>query len=111
MTPDLQNTIASLANKLGVTVEYLWPKLVGNAMVEAWCGVIFGTLGTVVSVFALRWGLSTIREHEYDMKPAGIIASIISAALIILLPIVVICSLPNAIYPEAHALRLLTGDR
>ena len=106
MTPELQNTLAALANKLGVSVEYLWPKLVGHAKVDAWTGIIFGSIGMVVVVFILKWAFKVIREDD-DLFPAGVLTAIIAGIFAIVLPIMVACSISNACYPEASALHSL----
>ena len=106
MTPELQNTLAALANKLGVSVEYLWPKLVGHALVDAWTGIVFGAIGMVVVVLALKWAFKTIREGG-ELEFAGILTAIVAGVSAIILPIMMVYCIPNVCYPEAAVLRSL----
>lgn len=106
MTPELQNTLAALAAKLGVTIEYLWPKLVGHAQVGAWSTIIFCAVGIVGSAFALRWciktGLAPKDELVYLLSSTGLF---VFTTLMIALPIVLTSKVPDAIFPEAAAIK------
>ena len=101
MNPELQNTLAMLANKMGTTSERLWPLLVAKAKFEAWACLIGGLGFTALFVFAsvLCWR----KRDDWDSEPGTFIFGLIA-----IIPLIIaLAAIGDAAYPEAAALQSL----
>src|SRR5438105_3618736 len=89
MNPETQKMLQGMADKLGVTVQYLWAVLVRGNRVEG--AILFGFvgLGVVVGIFSFfifREGFKVLKKNNYDAEPYlwfGGFAAGVSALLII----------------------------
>lgn len=101
--------LKALADKLGVTVDYLWPKLVGHEAVQAWVGVIGGGVGflvlLVLSIFVVRWAFKTA---DGDSPAPSVISVLLIAACVTCL-VGSLASIADVVYPEAAALKTIAG--
>ena len=110
MTPELQNTLAMLAQKLGTSVEHLWPILVAKTKIDAGVGIIWmGLLG--VAMAFISWGaFKELRKEHGTWSDApfgyGLLMGISGIAACVLLSCSV-CSIGDFIYPEAAAIHSL----
>lgn len=109
MTPELQNTLANLASKLGTSVEKLWPLLVARTRFEAIIGVIFGAAGAFVCYRAIKKAANGKRDHYGDWElPNILIVGIGSIAFTILL-CASVSSIPDIFFPEVGAIKTILG--
>ena len=110
MTPELQNTLAMLAQKLGTSVEHLWPILVVKTKVDAGIGILWmGGLGTVMAIIAWAAFKELRKEHEeFSDAPMGwgLLMGISGIAACVLLSCSVGC-ISDFLYPEAAAIHAL----
>lgn len=107
MNPELQQTLTALANKLGTSVERLWPMLVSKERFEAILGMVIGFGGAA----ALAWLVCYIwprYDELYDKFPVLTVASF-SIIMGLIFVMVAICSIPQAVFPEASAIQSLLG--
>ena len=88
MNQQTQQMLQQLADKLGVTVQYLWAALIkGNriegAILFGW--VAFGIVAGIVSYKAFRRGFKHAEDHSYDDRYwiAGWVSLGISALAIV----------------------------
>jgi predicted PurR-regulated permease PerM len=106
MNDNLSNILAALAQKLGTTVDYLWPLLVKQARVEAiialTCGCVFGILLSILSVKSFRHGW---KEGEEGWMLLGIV---LACGAIPLLGWG-ISNIPSVLVPEATVIHQLIG--
>lgn len=122
MTPELQNTLAALAQKLGTSVEYLWPLLVRHTYIEslmlliAMSGLAF--LSMIVAVVGLRVRFfSTIAKKHYNERSADednlmtgwTIALVAGGAFFILFSLFAIGVVGDVMVPEAAAIKSIMG--
>ena len=110
MTPELQNTLAMLAQKLGTSVEHLWPVLVAKTKFDAGISILWlGALGFVMAFISWRSFKELRNKHEY-MSDApmgwGLLMGISGIAACVLLSCSVGCA-SDFIYPEAAAIQML----
>jgi hypothetical protein len=111
MNPELQNILAMLALKLGTSVEHLFPILVSHARTEAITSIIFGMVGMIPVILCLRWALKILKGDGSlncsDLFPFACMTAIVGGVAAIILPIMVACSVPDVLYPEATAIQSL----
>lgn len=104
MTPELQNTLAMLAQKLGTSVEHLWPILVAKERLDAFLclggGLIFGIAFLVGAAYLAKKAIDD--WDEITWLPASLFLVFAVIALIIS-----IASIGDACYPEAAAIHSL----
>ena len=107
MNPELQNTLAMLAQKFGTSVEHLYPILVAKAKMDAaLCVYGFGLLtilGIAVVVF-LIYAVVKWKWDEITFMPMGIIA-----ALVLLFGCLSVGNISDYRYPEAAAMQKILG--
>lgn len=110
MNPELQNTLAQLAQKMGTTVERLWPMLVEKQKLDSLLILIsFGVLGVVsllivlVCVFKMIWPSRNDFFYDFPFEMPilffGFTTIIFSA--------VAISAIPDYVYPEAATVQTL----
>lgn len=109
MNPEVTKLLSELASKMGTTIEYLWPKLVGHAGAEAsawfWVCVIAGSLTLVVAIALAVW--SILGNHE-----GGPFVGSFFCALISLFAFLGAAShYADKTYPEAVAIQKLLNGR
>lgn len=112
MSPDLPNTLTYWAQKLGVSVERIWPQLVAQVKLDAWIAIITcSILGTIAGI--LGWGFHKRASQlitDYDDGAVNyVIRAIISYLLAFVALIVILCNISNLVYPESVALQLLVS--
>lgn len=110
MTPELQNTLAMLAQKLGTSVEHLWPLLVAKMRVDAGIGFLWmGILGTVMALISWQ-AFKELREEHSPFSDAplgwGLLMGITGIAACALISCAA-CCISDFAYPEAAALQSL----
>jgi len=105
MSPNLQDTLNAIAQKLDTTADRVFPMLVAKARLDAWIcislGTIFVALGIVVSIWFYR-----LWKHDDDYLPGLIITPIV----IIPLSMLIWMNISNAIYPEAAAIQSIVSS-
>ena len=107
MTPELSNTLAALANRLGTTVEQLWPMLVARQRLGAILGLVFGVFVAAICAFGC-WKAYTKKYDRFDEDmgikwlPIGILGPIGVVALGIS-----VGEIPNIVFPEIAAIKSL----
>jgi len=109
MTPELNQTLAQLAHKLGCSVEYLWPILVKHARLDALCGIFFCALISGAAIYgAKRFHRAYLNDKAWDrhewLMGAWILLLIGTLALL-----GVFSNIPDAIYPQAAAIKAILG--
>lgn len=110
----LGETLAALAEKLGTTVEALWPALVRYEQVMGWTVAAALLVGLVAGLTSLQY----LRRYDWadedgDITPHGMVAAVSFGALVLAL---VVCFLgaptiaTMILTPEACAVhRILRG--
>jgi hypothetical protein len=129
MTPELQNKLAELADKLGVSVEHLWGVLVRQAYIDG-----IATLGGSLLLLILLWlaaanakkvlrkcknAIDSARLGELDEIAQIILVVLVGAAIvgggiasifvIVNLPLWIISAIGKLLNPEYYALMDLKG--
>ena len=106
--------LRDLAAQIGVTVDSLWPALVGRVMVDAWTAVGIGlallVCGSIAGVRLLRW--VAVREKKDHWDDSGIgwaICGVLCLVAAVVGLVLIGCSLANAVFPEAAALSYFRG--
>ena len=107
MTPELSTTLASLAQKLGVSVEYLWPKLVAHARASAITSAVVGALAITVAIFILKSVHKNMVGDTYDDDMGPIMIAVFAVIALLAATLMVSSSIPDALFPEAAALHSL----
>jgi len=104
--------IDTLAQKIGVTVEQLWPWLVKQQYVEAFWALSMFSLSLIVGIFILRFilktdyaGFSKYSEPTTARQVIGIILGILTGFGFIVAFIFTIQELPDVLNPKYWALR------
>lgn len=105
MTPQLQETLAALAQKLGTTVEHLWPVLVARQRLDACLGIVCGFGFGLALAYAVYYIFKNYDDLD-DMFPAALSITLGGLASLILI-IMGFCNITNAVYPEVAALQSL----
>jgi len=109
MKPDLSTVLAQLAEKLGTSVEHLWPILVARERVAALLTIIF--LGFMFVLGLLGWGFWTrsVRQREAKGVPVGDAwFGIVGAAIwLVVILIAMCCNTINYLFPEISALKTI----
>ncbi|HYF35121.1 MAG TPA: hypothetical protein VD994_07535 [Prosthecobacter sp.] len=106
MDPKIAEMLEKLAGKLGTTVEYLWPKMVGAERVEAICWMI-GLCGLGFIIFFVCMVVSAYVndvEEKWAMRAAGFIAGWVFALFSL-------AHVPDFVYPEAAAINYIVHGR
>ena len=108
MTPELQNTLAMLAQKLGTSVEHLWPILVAKTKIDAGIGIIWmGVLGFTMALIAWQAFKELHKKHDFCSDAPlgwGLLMAITGISACVLLSCAV-CTIGDFIYPEAAAIQ------
>ena len=108
MTPEISRALAELANKLGTSVEYLWPMMVKHEVATSVAGLIACLLVAAALFFSayrmLRFFMSDkyVMELDFELALVGMVA---------ILGVVFVCislgEIPDIIVPEAAAIKSL----
>ena len=115
MTPELQNTLAALAQKLGTSVEYLWPLLVRHAYISSLTSLIsYGSLSILSLIGSILLARISIGAFKSNLKDECLpIVCLWMASVLLLITIFsatsAIGSLPNVMVPEAAAVKSIMG--
>lgn len=111
MTPELQNTLAILAQKLGTSIDHLWPVLVAKAKVDAGIGIIWmGSLGLAMAFISLEAYKKLVQKERPYANDADFGLSLLMAICGIATCVLLSCSvscISDFIYPEAAAIHSL----
>lgn len=107
MTPELSNTLAQLANKLGVSAERLWPILVAREKTEALFGLGFSVLCGVAAVLLAFKARRSIRKDRGGPSEVTFFSISGSAVLSIIFLVGSIGSYVDYKYPEIAAVKTL----
>lgn len=105
MTPQLQETLAALAQKMGTTVERVWPVMVAQQRLDAILGMVCGFGFGAILAYVVYYIFKNYERMD-DMFPAAlgiIFAGVASFCLIIM----GFCNITTAVYPEVAAFRYL----
>lgn len=103
MTPELQNTLAALANKLGTSVERLWPILVAEKRLDSIIAIVIGATFTTLAVIFFRKGL----EADDEMDRAAVL--VVTSIAFVIGVLVAGGFVSSAVYPEAAVITKLLG--
>lgn len=101
---EILSRIDKLAEKLGVTVEYLWPQLVRLTMIEAFTCILAMAVTVVIAVALWVKAKNTDSYNNEGWTIGAVAASVIAAIFIIA---VIGYSIPALLAPEAVTLRNL----
>lgn len=103
MTPEISKALAELANKLGTSVEYLWPLMVKHEVATSVTAMVAGLIFSIGSFFLAYKLYRNTRDDCYrDTFPA-----ILVACLGLLLAVFSLTEIPDIIVPEAAAIKSL----
>lgn len=106
MNPEVTKLLSDLASKLGTTIEYLWPKLVGHAQAEAtawfWVFVLMGSLLVIAAAACFLYLL--LGDGEEGSFFGGILC--IGISLVVFLGAAT--QYADKRFPEAVAIHRLT---
>lgn len=103
MNEELQKTIAELAEKMGISLEKLWPILVADRRLDNIMGLAASICFMILSAisFAALWRHDEIEEFA---RMCGVLFSI---CIFIICLFCVFASISPIIYPEAAVIRSL----
>lgn len=109
MNPELQNTLAQLAQKMGTSVERLWPMLVAKQKLDSFLIMAtFGTLGAVCILILLIPVYFFIKDFkEFGIDSPSVLPIIILGLLALIFSAVSISAIPDYVYPEAATVQTL----
>ena len=102
MTPEISRALAELANKLGTSVEYLWPMMVKHEVVTSVTALVVCSVISIASLFAAYKLFRLIGENEEVVFPM-----LLSALLGLCLLPFGLAEIPDIIVPEAAAIKSL----
>lgn len=111
MSPELSKTLAELAQKLGTSVEHLWPILVGQARLDAIVAVVGCGVGAVAATFICRMAFVRMGKPKQDFMDDhalgwGVVMVLASIATLIL-ALCAMSSISAVFYPEAQVIKNL----
>lgn len=110
MTPELQNTLAALAQKLGTTVDHLWPLLVAKTKLDAGITVIFCAVLAFGLAYVGYCSYKQLRIERDAFSDAhlgwGLLLGASGIASIILM-FAAASSISDFVYPEPAAIQNL----
>lgn len=103
MTPEISKALAELANKLGTSVEYLWPMMVKHEVATSVTALVAGLVFSI-GFFFLAYKLYRCADDDVcgDTFPA-----FLAACLGLLLAVFSLTEIPDIIIPEAAAIKSL----
>ena len=110
----VMQALETLAEKLGVSVEYLWPLLVHKTVMDWWAllgvGLFSCGVGVVLSLWARKlWAAldDPIRDGKPTLVTAVAVFSLISGAIML---VVSVMTVSNVLVPEAATVERLIGS-
>ncbi len=107
MNPEVTKLLSDLAAKLGTTIEYLWPKLVGHAQAEAtawfWVFIIAGSILLLAALTCFLW--SAFGEGDEGSFFGALVATVLCALAFLGSA----TQYADRRFPEAVAIHRLTG--
>lgn len=114
MSPELSNTLNQLAQKLGTSVEKLWPILVERARLQATINLWLISLGIFAGFMMFGWSIHRVTRKEYDLiedpiMPLSIISICLGLIFILCIPMELPRNVLDYKFPEVAALRGLVG--
>jgi len=101
--------LRDLATKLGVTVEHLWPMLVGKTRFD-YLGTLLACLICVPSLFFISKKIYSNGVEDDWGQPMGVFGAIISTLLFIVSSVILVTTIANLgtlFYPEAATIENL----
>lgn len=102
MTPEISKALAELANKLGTSVEYLWPLMVKHALVTSVTTLVVCSIITIACLIAAHWSYKIFKEE------GDCLGLMFGAALVaVMFASVALSCIPDIIVPEAAAIKSL----
>jgi hypothetical protein len=105
MNPELQNTLAMLAQKFGTSVEHLYPMLVAKAKLDAvLCVYGFGFL-TILGVAVVTFLIYALAKWDWD--EIVFVPILITVLLVVIFACLSVGNISNYRYPEAAAIHSL----
>jgi hypothetical protein len=105
MNPTLQDTLNTLAQKLGTTAERVFPMLVAQERLSAWVWIAVGIALTSLCGVAFRRCYKLTQEDD-DFGPILFLIPFIG----VIFSLFIWCNIPEAIYPEASAIRSILNS-
>jgi len=111
---ELAAKLAELADKFGVSVEYLWPLLVKKVVIDWWVGTGICVLFTIVSFILYKktsskpdWG---VVNADGDPSGQGFFTVVVFAGMLLMAIIFFlaqICTISTLFVPEATVIQQL----
>ena len=102
MTPEISKVLAELANKLGTSVEYLWPMMVKHEVATSVTALV------ACSVFSVAGFFTAYKLYRLIEQEEGVILPMLMAALLgLCLMLFGLVEIPDIIVPEAAAIKSL----
>lgn len=104
MTPEISKALAELANKLGTSVEHLWPLMVKHEVATSVTALVAGSIFSI-GLFFLAYKLYRYTSDDGD----GVFdfPVIMAACLGLMLAVFSLAEIPDIIVPEAAAIKSL----
>jgi hypothetical protein len=115
MNNNTYELLKQIADKLGTTVEYLWPRLLGHVKMQALIQGIGGILMILSSIALYKlgrffWSKKTGHWLDDDGWNIGAVFTYITGAVMIVIGIcVALSAIPDYFYPELPALKMIVG--
>lgn len=103
MTPELSNTLAALAQKLGTSVEHLWPMLVAKQRLDSIVVLIFCATASAALAFC-AWKVYTHKYDEFNEEFKWIPVSLCGIFSMVALACAV-GEISNIAFPEVAAIK------
>lgn len=103
MTPEISKALAELANKLGTSVEYLWPMMVKHEVATSVTALVAGLIFSI-GLFILAYKLY---RYTNDDGYGDAFPAILAACLGLMLAVFSLAEIPDIIVPEAAAIKSL----
>ena len=102
MTPEISKALAELANKLGTSVEYLWPMMVKHEVATSVTTLVACSVISIAGFFAAYKLYRLIEKNEEVVLPM-----LLSALLGLCLMPFGLAEIPDIVVPEAAAIKSL----
>jgi len=103
---EILTRIDKLAEKLGVTAEYLWPHLVRYEVASGISTIVASVVVTALTIL-VWWGFSKTDCDSCFEFVTGACGIILSVTAIILIVVTLTTGIPSIIVPEAAAFKAL----
>lgn len=101
---EILSRIDKLAEKLGVTAEYLWPHLVRYEVASGVSAIMAAAVTTILTIL-IWWSFSKTDGDSGLEFIAGMCGIILSVTAIILIIVSITVGIPSIVAPEAAAFK------